>query len=520
MGSGNHWEVAVDKLTSISTIEFLIKNVIPESWFDDLTRVWNESIFILNWLQHYKRAIACNATDVNVEIKIKKVDNDWVYFCDIARDFRIDKTKSWDKENIETRPCVNLVNSKWLTPPPIDQVNAIALRKCFAKKRCEWLKGSDTPSVYINDFVGLVVIPAWEAYQKGQRGKPKYKHKHKVDTISCASFRSQCHALDGNKLKLPGMEIEVRGLRSRLLNKIEKMVEGMRANPRSYPRLQEKVKKLTSEKVGKLIKDEGKIRKELSEEEIKSFTKLVNKLEVLESAIAYFSSPGSFRLVKREGKTYLQISAEVSVTAAVTRKEVGVDIGLDLLCHTTSGLKVKHQDFTKELARIDTLNQHLAKMKYGSNNYNKLLNKIRKIQGKIKRSKKGKQAYVAQQIADVNQAIAVKKIRVKDTIENPLPKTNGARYLRNGKAEATLKNREIHDCAIGQFVSKLTQQVKKKSRDITFVEVEVEATPEEVAELADLKVVASHRGEIISIASPPPIRTTKKRNKRREKAIP
>lgn len=508
----------MSKLTSISTAEFLIANIVPENWFEDLTRVWNESLFILNWLQHYKRAIACDATDINVEIKIKKVGNDWVYYCDRARDFRIDKTKSWDKDNIETRPCVNLVNPKWSTPPPIDQVSAIALRKCFAKKRCDWLEESNTPSVYINDFIGLAVIPAWEAYQKGQRGKPKYKHRYKVDTIPCASFRAQCHALDGDKLKLPGMEVEVRGVRSRLLNKIDKIVEGMRMNPNSYPRLQEKIAKLTTEIVGKLVKNEGKTRKELSEEEIKKFTNLVNKSEVLEKAIAYFSAPGSFRILKREEKTYLQITAEIPVTAAVATKQVGVDVGLDLLCHTTSGLKVKHQDFTKELARIDTLNQHLAKMKYGSNNYNKLLNKIRKIQGKIKRSKKGKQAYVAQQIADVNQAIAVKKIKVKDTIENPLPKANGTRYLPNGKAEASLKNREIHDCAIGQFVSKLAQQSQKKGRDITFVEVEIEATPEEVAELANLKA-ASHRGEIISVASPPPIRTMKKRNKRKERAI-
>jgi hypothetical protein len=57
--------------SAILTTEFLIPTTIPQQWFDDLKRVWNESLFYLNWLQHYKKLQRFNCADLPpVEIKL------------------------------------------------------------------------------------------------------------------------------------------------------------------------------------------------------------------------------------------------------------------------------------------------------------------------------------------------------------------------------------------------------------------------------------------------------------------
>lgn len=534
------------------TTEFLLDVRIPPHWFDDLTRVWNESLDLLNWLQAYRRMERFESLDLSpAEIKIKKVGQDWVGFCDIVRDFRIDRTKSWEKENIETRPCCNIFNSKWRSLPPISDFGEISLKKCFAQKRCQWLLESDIPSCYVNDFIGLTVIPSWEQYQKGKKQKPRYKYKKtdKIKTIKSASFRMQCRFKANGKLHLPGLpDIDVHRIKPRLLNKIDKMVEQMRRSPSDFPRLQNKLEKIMQTEAIKLGKDEGWTKEEIKERKAELLAQ-VNQEQAFEKAIAYFSSPGSFSILEREGKTYLQLTAELPITAAETEKQVGVDLGLDYLVDTTSGLRVKHKKHHKELARIDTLNARLSKMKYGSNNYNKLLDKINAIRGKVRRSKKGRQAFYAQQIADVNGAIAVKRVKVQDTIENPLPKkSKSGKYLPNGKSDARLKNREILDCAISQFSDIIKQQSAKKNRVFSLIEIEAEATPQEVLEVANFpsvsaasksaqnpsgtregeqeiapiitgKVRPTGNNNFVSAANPPVPKEEKRRNRKREKQI-
>jgi hypothetical protein len=481
------------------TKEFLIPNVIPSSWFEDLKRVWNECLDLLYWLQHYNRVKKNNAFDLpRVAIKVTKNDKDWVYYCDRVRDFRIDKKKSWDVQNIEQRVVLTLVPEHWLTPPPITNFSSIELKKPFAKKRCEWLQSSSIPATFVNDFIELVVCAAWESYQKGKRGKPKYKRANdKIICLPTASLRGQWRFKGGDLLRIPGLnDIKVRGLRNRLTAPIKAMTEGMKSNPENYTRLADKIQKLKLEKANKLIKADDKNKKDLSAEEIGEYLSKISDAEMFEKAIAFFSKPGSARIVLRDNKTYLQITAEMPITASATDKTVGVDTGLDLLAETTSGLKVKHQNFVAQMARVDTLKQKLSKMQRGSNNYNKLSSKINKIQGKIARNKKAYQGYWAQQIADVNGSVAVKKVRIAEAIENPLPiATKEGNYIKNGKAEARIKNRELHDCAIGQFIASVAQQCHKKSRNFVLIDIEPESTVQEVLEVADFPQVRATSGK-------------------------
>jgi hypothetical protein len=569
--------------SSTKTLEFPIPSIVPAPWFDDARRVWNDSVFYLRWLQHYKRAIACAALDLPpVEINNRphkwkdangKDQIDWMLSCDITRDFRIDKTKSWDKDNIESRWVCSLVNPKWLTEPPIADYSAISLRKPFAQKRCEWLREAEIPQVYVNDFIGSVVAPAWEAYQKGVRGKPKYKREgDRIDTLPSESFRAQCSFGDGDNIKLPGLPmVEAFGLEYRLRKPIARLVEGMLANPENYPNLQSKLEKLKVLERGKLAKVDGIVLKDLKKtlsedkyaEVVANIDRGIAQDKLMETAIAYFSKPGSFRLLRRDGKQYLQISCEMPIKTTATDKEVGIDTGLDLLIHSTSGLKVKHEDFSKQLARIDRLKAKRSAMKFDSSNYKKISAKIKELEGQIKRSRRSHQTYWASQVADVNGTVAIKLIKVKEAIEVPIPIPADDKYLPNGRGESKKKNAELRDVALGQFVSKVEQMCKKNGRTFTKVEVEPEASAGQVLEVATCdnmsmsvgapstlaqslatdareggsattsqiggkettankyqnKKTTSQDPLFVSLANPPEDRKRQRRNRKREKAI-
>jgi Probable transposase len=475
----------------VTTQEFQVDIDIPEQWFDCLKRVWNESLFHLSWLQHYKRAEKNSHTSAS-EIRIFKKGEDYIACCDIGKEVRIDRKKSWNPENIEWRPCCSIVPSRWLTEPPISSYKSADVCKLFALKKCEWAKESGISSVYLNDYVSQVIIPAWESYQKGIRQKPSYKRlNEKVTTIVSASFRAQC-SIDGNIVALPKLgHVAVEGLQKRLMKYVDDLVVNMRQSPDKYDILSKKIAKVISLEAIVLAKESG--IKKPTKEQVAGFKKQIHYDDALEKALDYFSKPGSFKIIKRNNKTYLQISAYVEHHDNSPAKQVGVDTGLDLLIDGTNGLKVKHLDFNREHARIDLLNEKLSKMKYGSNNYKKTHAKIAKIHDNIKRSRKGYQAYWASQLADVNHSVAIKQVNPSKCFKNPTPRLDKSKtkYIPNGKTDAKAANRELANCSLSQFATLTEQQCAKRGRNYAKVVIEAEATKEEILEVAELPPVGA-----------------------------
>ena len=546
--------------TSQRTIEFLIPNRVPISWYQDLTRVWNQALFFLNWRQHYQRIQQCQEQGIEIdpyiEIISQKVGDDWVLSQRSTVQRRIDKTKSWDADNIVTVP-VNRIPYKfhsvarcWAEEPPIDwlsKVSAIDLRKPFARKRCAWLAESTIPQTYVNDFIGLVVVPAWEAYQKGQRGKPRYKKPGElIETIASESFRGACSYSGGDWLKLPGMErLQVNGLDYRLMNSIAAMVKSMQETPDQYPALQAKLDKIMQADRSKLIKAAGidlkQMRKELTDdafdELLSTYTDRVDMSGHLAKAIEYFSSPGSFKIVRRDGKTYLQIGAEMPTHVRESDKVVTIETGLDLLVSGSNGLVIRHQDLSRHEQRLVNLDKAISRCVHGSNSWQKLMAKKRKLEGQIKRNKKAYQTYHAAHIATVNADITINQIKVEEATGLPIPRPDGeGEYLPNGATKAREKNKLIHDRAIGQFVLLLAQQSKRHGRKLTKVEIaapdsaksednrpSTDETLERVARKGTggkrKQLPRSTKKQASPSANPPEPLKFKPRNRKRERAI-
>lgn len=482
-------------ITAQKTIEFRYPdNLVPLEWYQTLTRVWNQAVFYLNWRQHYQRIQECAKLGIQIdpliEIGCRKEGDAWISYQKTEIQRRIDRTKSWDKENVELVPVNRIpcrfltVHPLWATEPPIAwdvKITAIELRKPFAAKRCEWIKESTIPQVLVNDFVDLVVIPAWEAYQKGQRGKPRYKKSGElIDTIVSSSFRAVARYYGNDWLKLPGLDKQqIHGLDYRLMMPIAQMVEAMAAQPEDFPAVQKKLDKLLQKERSALIKAEGydirNLRKTLDDEAFNEFLSKydsrVDRTGHLDKTIEYFASPGAFKLVRRLGKTYLQISAEMPSHARATSKSVEIATGIDRLIVGSNGLDVKHQDLSQADRRLRNLDRAISRCQHGSNAWKKLMSKKRRIEGGVSRSKKSRQAYFAAQIAAVNAEITINKVEIKPAVGLPIPRPDGdGGYLPNGATKAKAKNKVIHDVATGQFVLLCEQQAKRRGRKLTKVD--------------------------------------------------
>lgn len=504
------------QLTS-KTLEFRFPDRIPERWLNILTRVWNDGLFYLKWYEHQQRIAKCQELGIEIDpairIQLKKDGDDkkWTFYQPIERKRRIDKTKSWDKDNLEIVPIdfeikpddpipapeekrakPDYVNPVWLEPCEIKFDNAIELRKPFAKKRCDWLAESDIPMVYVNDFLELVLIAAWDAYKKGKRKCPRYKNKdrERVSTIPSASFRNQCRWLGGDELKLPGFDrVRIAGIDKLLFDPLTELSEEMEQHPDRYPQLQQKIDAVFIKERSVLIKENGfslsKLRKELEPERLDEFLKKYENYLDLEEckskAVEYYSLPGSFRLIQRNGYNYIQISGFFSTKSTETNKTVAIDTGVKLLIQGTNGLNVKHTDFTKYERRLSNLDRRISKCVHGSSAWQKLMKKKRAIELTVAKSKKTRQTYYAAQIADVNQHIIFKNIEIPPTVGLPLPifdKSQG--YLPNGATRRSAINRVIYDKSLGQFRLLLEQQSAKHGRQLEVIKVDPKTTSGEM----------------------------------------
>ena len=513
-------------LTTPKTIEFAIRREIPTHWKQALARVWNEAVFMLSWHEHQenlaKLAAQCGLewsssivgniedsgglmVDRRLEIRWKKRDGKWLAYQPLRIDRRIDRTKSWDKDNLESVSVFDLdsdrrpwVNPKWLEPTPLTGVTAIDLRKPFAQKRCEWLAEMDVPQTLINDFIGLTVAPAWAAYKsQPDRGRPKYKRPGElISTIPCESVRGQGRYLGGDRMILPGLSaMVIPGLARRLMDPLARMTAAMRANPGEFPAIEAKIQSLRETARGKLMKADGisigvlrkqKVDPTEIDATIARYDALVDDSDFLDTAISYFSMPGSFRLLERDGWTYLQLTAVAfPLTAKPSEKEVGIDTGVDLLVASTSGLVVKHKDFSKEEKRLSGLDRAMARCVHGSNAWKKLKAKKNRLEGEVKRSKRARQAYFASQVTDVYGTIAVRRIAPLKAVAIPVPRPDGeGGYLPNGRKDSKERNKKVIDCATGQFVLLLNQQARARGRNITTVDVSESANAEQILEVS------------------------------------
>ena len=407
------------------TFEYAYPNKIPQDWLDSATRLWNDGLHILEWRQHWLRLQQCLEVDLKedcgdwdlshpVALEMQQHGGSWGMVCRIGRDQRIDKTKSWDKDNVEFRPCCQVVPKNWLMQPPINGYSRISLQKPFTASR--GYDSGNLPSGLVQSVVKRLAI-SWEQYLKGVRGKPRYRgKKNPITSLDYDGFRHHCKLLADGTVKLLGMpSVKVHGLKEHLLPLIAKTANQLKSDP--------------TEKVLKLAESKG-----------------------LESAAEFYAIPGAYRLLERGEKTYLQISGQFyQVEQSAGSRKIAITTGTEHLWKTDAVL-VDHQDNEAIKARIKKLQVVLSSKLYGSSNWQKVKAKINKLHRQAKMRTRRHQQFNAQWLAQSIEEITIESV-LPSVLPAPLPRPDGeGGYLPN-KADVIAKhNVKRAKAATGQFV--------------------------------------------------------------------
>lgn len=377
----------------------------------------------------------------------------WAMSCDIAAEFRVDKTKGWEVEgNKVLRPIVNLVPKHWTNQPLIDGYSAISVRKPFAKMR--YNKLGDIPMVYVNDYIGLTLVTAWEAYLKGTRKRPRYKRRtDKVETIPSESFRGQCKlSPDSRRVKLPGLGwVVVPGIDKRLTNKLKKLAKDMLAHPEKHREILEPI------------------------------MNNAKKPKTLEEAIEHVTTPSTFKICRAPNCYYLQIGVLYFPGRKVKKKgrKVGISLGARHLFKTNTGIEVEPlRAYQKIEGKIVKMQRQISAKKgrkfppkIGSNNFKKRQKKISVLHQKAKRRRKAYNHFHSTVLVRLFDEFAVQDLSVKDLVAKPDPIISADKetYLPNNATVQSQINKGFLDAGVGQFKSMLEAKSKEHDRTITFV---------------------------------------------------
>lgn len=450
---------------SLKTIEFKLSlsrmdRDRVDGWLGTLTQVWNRGLALLEWKQYYDRLQKCLAVEVEdgwgftttpTEIAVRLEGKDWVYYSHVAADFRVDRSKGREiAGNLEERYFVPLVKRHWLEPPLIDGYSAIALRKPFAKSRYKEL--GDIPAVYVNDFIGLVLAPAWAAYLKGRRKRPHYKRKRRserVQTIPSESFRGQCK-LSGDRVQLPGLGwLTVKGLNKRLSQHLINLWRCLTNDSELAMQIPAIAKKL----------EEGKS---------------------LEAAITHYCTPGSFKICKKASGYYLQITANLPSREYKPRRSVvGLSLGANPVAvassseeHDTKPIPVS--DAEKQLNKLQRQSSKEKGRKFpmqpGSKNWQKHQNKIAKLHEKVAQQRLKHQHWRSTHLADIYSEVVLTDLELESLVlaPDPIVSEEGDRYLPNGATEKARINKVFSNAATGQFRTLI--EAKMGDRPVTAID--------------------------------------------------
>jgi hypothetical protein len=437
----------VDTILTNQTIEFALPdNTIPKEWLRMGEQIWNDALTLLNWRQHYLRLQECLAVpdpdgifDLSHPVAIEKikVGNEYYLHCWIGRDVRIDKSKSWDKDNLEFIPSIRLVRPHWNDEPPIDRRTAFTVCKQFTKKA--GYDYSPLPSGMMQNIISML-CDAWSKYIKTGAGKPKYKGiKHPMTSLGYDGFRNFC-SIEGNKVKLVGLEpIEIN--LDRLNRKILKTYEHLLQEP--------------------------------SDRVIKAAS-----ITSLENAARFYAQPGAYRLIERADGEFIQFSGEFAVHQAIVKTAiVNISIGGGLLYKTDRNVAIEPFDRSAYDRRVINLQKVLATKKIHSKNWYKLQEKISKLQRKSAQATRRHQQYHAQWLADANGVVNAEKIPpVIVPVNVPIPDGDG-NYLPNGNEEIAQSNLRASKLAIGQFNDLIKQQCDVKNREFNVIIRKERETP-------------------------------------------
>ena len=124
---------------------------------------------------------------------------------------------------------------------------------------------------------------------------------------------------------------------------------------------------------------------------------------------------------KVANKYYVSVLVEedIEVKEYILRYAIGIDLGVKNIISTSDGIKYKAMSNIKRIEKkIKGLNRWLSRSKKGSNNRRKIINKIQRINEKLRNMRKYYIHLITTNIVKENDLIVTEDLKVKDMIIN------------------------------------------------------------------------------------------------------
>lgn len=121
------------------------------------------------------------------------------------------------------------------------------------------------------------------------------------------------------------------------------------------------------------------------------------------------------------GKYYISIlvDTEKSLLKPVLKKEIGIDLGIKDLCITSDGDIYENPKIIKKYdKKLKRLQRNLCRKEKGSNNFQKVKQKLAKVHEKMKNIRNDYLHKVSYKIVNENQVIITENLQIKNMMKN------------------------------------------------------------------------------------------------------
>jgi putative transposase len=169
--------------------------------------------------------------------------------------------------------------------------------------------------------------------------------------------------------------------------------------------------------------------------------------------------------VRREGRRWWVTIRCVDVPAEplpATRREVGIDLGLNVLVAMSDGVLITNDRHAQRAAnRLARAQQDLATKKRGSQHRRRAKERVAAAHCRVRNRRSDTLHRLSRRLVNDYDLIVHEHLAISNLVRRPKPRPDGTGgYEPNGAAAKTELNRRIHDAGWGRLLAMITYKME------------------------------------------------------------
>ena len=179
--------------------------------------------------------------------------------------------------------------------------------------------------------------------------------------------------------------------------------------------------------------------------------------------------------VRREGRRWWVTIRCVDVPAEplpATGRQVGIDLGVQVLVATSDGDLIVHDRHTRHgAARLAPAQQNLATKQRGPHNRRRARERVAEAHRAMRNRRTDTLHKLSRRLVNDYDLIVREELAISNLVRRPKAKPNGAGgFQPNGAAAKAGLNRSIHDAGWGQLLAMISYKAESAGRTVIAVE--------------------------------------------------